>query len=66
MALNAGDLDRNALAAVKAVSEGYPLRGMLRLSAEPGGAETPARADPSRGYCLGRRTTAAGDRCPSR
>ena len=49
MALNAGDPDRNALAAVKAVSDSYPLRGMLRLSAEPGGAETLARAVPPAG-----------------
>ena len=49
MALNAGDPDRNALAAVKAVSDGYPLRGTLRLSAEPGGAETAARAVPTAG-----------------
>ncbi len=49
MALNAGDPDRNALAAVKAVSEGYPLRGMLRLSDAPGGEETAARAVPPMG-----------------
>ena len=49
MALNSGDPDRNALAAVKAVSDGYPLRGTLQLSAEPGGAETAARAIPPAG-----------------
>jgi len=49
MALNARDLDRNALAAVKAVSMGYPLRGALRVKTEPGAAETLTREVPSRG-----------------
>ena len=49
MALNARDLDRNALAAVKAVSKGYPLRGALRVKAEPGAAETLTREVPSPG-----------------
>lgn len=49
MALNARDLDRNALAAVKAVSQGYPLRGALRVKAEPGAAETLTRDVPAPG-----------------
>ena len=49
MALNAGDLDRNALAAVKAVSGGYPLRGALRVSAAPGAAEALTREIPAPG-----------------
>jgi putative ABC transport system permease protein len=49
MALNAADLDRNALAAVKAVSQGYPLRGTVRLSAGPGAPDAPVREVPARG-----------------
>jgi putative ABC transport system permease protein len=49
MALNAADLDRNALAAVKAVSPGYPLRGTLRVSEAPGVADAPTRAIPPPG-----------------
>ena len=49
MALNARDLDRNALAAVKAVSQGYPLRGALRVKAEPGAAEKLTRDVPAPG-----------------
>jgi putative ABC transport system permease protein len=49
MALNARDLDRNALAAVKAVSGGYPLRGALRVSAAPGAAEALTREIPAPG-----------------
>ena len=49
MALNARDTDRNALAAVKAVSAGYPLRGTLRVSAEPGATDGATREVPARG-----------------
>lgn len=49
MALNARDTERNALAAVKAVSAGYPLRGTLRVSAEPGAADAATREVPARG-----------------
>ena len=62
MALNASDPDRNALAAVKAVSAGYPLRGTMRLSASPAEPKQPTRADPAGRSGLGRRATAAGDR----
>ncbi|HWP19285.1 MAG TPA: FtsX-like permease family protein [Burkholderiaceae bacterium] len=37
------------LVTVKAVSEGYPLRGELRLTDRPGGAEQAVRAIPPRG-----------------
>jgi putative ABC transport system permease protein len=41
MALSDKDPDRNALAAVKAVSAGYPLRGRLRVSEAPGADDAP-------------------------
>ncbi len=49
MALNANDPDRNALAAVKAVSPGYPLRGTMQLAREPGGPDEPTRQIPPAG-----------------
>jgi putative ABC transport system permease protein len=49
MALSERDADRNALAAVKAVSPGYPLRGRLRVSDAPGGADQPTREIPAPG-----------------
>ena len=49
MALNANDPDRNALAAVKAVSTGYPLRGTMQLAREPGGPDEPTRQIPPAG-----------------
>jgi putative ABC transport system permease protein len=49
MALSADHADRNALAAVKAVSAGYPLRGALRVSSAAGGDDQPTREIPARG-----------------
>ena len=49
MALSERDADRNALAAVKAVSPGYPLRGRLRVSDAPGEADQPTREIPAPG-----------------
>jgi putative ABC transport system permease protein len=49
MALSERDADRNALAAVKAVSAGYPLRGRLRVSNAPGEADQPTRDIPAPG-----------------
>jgi putative ABC transport system permease protein len=49
MALNAANLDRNALAAVKAVSPGYPLRGTMRVSQQAGDADAPTREIPQPG-----------------
>ncbi len=49
MAVNAEDPNLNALAAVKAVSPGYPLRGTLRVQSAPDAADEPARAIPDPG-----------------
>ncbi|MGZ8980095.1 MAG: ABC transporter permease [Burkholderiaceae bacterium] len=49
MALSERDADRNALAALKAVSPGYPLRGRLRISDAPGEADQPTREIPAPG-----------------
>jgi putative ABC transport system permease protein len=49
MALSERDRDRNALAAVKAVSAGYPLRGRLRISEAPGTADAPTADVPAQG-----------------
>ena len=49
MALSATDADRNALAAVKAVSSGYPLRGTLRVAAAADGPDAPTREIPAAG-----------------
>lgn len=49
MAINAAAPDFNALAAVKAVSDGYPLRGTLRVQTAPDAADEPARAIPAPG-----------------
>ncbi|HYF57485.1 MAG TPA: FtsX-like permease family protein, partial [Burkholderiaceae bacterium] len=37
------------LASVKAVGDGYPLRGTVRVASEPGGADAPADGIPARG-----------------
>jgi putative ABC transport system permease protein len=49
MALDAANPDRNALAAVKAVSAGYPLRGALRVAPAAEAADAPTRGIPARG-----------------
>ncbi len=49
MALSAADPDRYTLAAVKAVSDAYPLRGTLRVAPSIGGAETAAQSVPAPG-----------------
>jgi putative ABC transport system permease protein len=49
MALAASDQDRNALAAVKAVSDGYPLRGTLRITEAAGQLERATREVPAPG-----------------
>ncbi len=49
MALSERDADRNALAALKAVSPGYPLRGRLRISDAPGNADQPTQDIPAPG-----------------
>lgn len=49
MALNAGNADFSALAAVKAVSDGYPLRGTLRVKRSLEAPDEPTRATPAPG-----------------
>jgi putative ABC transport system permease protein len=49
MAFAEADAERNVLAAVKAVSPGYPLRGALRIAERPGAADVVARDIPARG-----------------
>lgn len=49
MALNAGNPDFTTLAAVKAVSDGYPLRGTLRVKRTLEAPDEPTRATPAPG-----------------
>lgn len=49
MAVSASDPDVNALAAVKAVSNGYPLRGTMRVQASVSEPDGPTRAVPDPG-----------------
>ena len=49
MALSEKDGDRNALAAVKAVSAGYPLRGRVRVSNAPAEEDRPTQDIPAPG-----------------
>lgn len=49
MAMSAADPDRHALAAVKAVGDGYPLRGTLRIAPAIGAEESAARTVPAPG-----------------
>jgi putative ABC transport system permease protein len=49
MAIAVSDQDRNALAAVKAVSDGYPLRGTLQIADAAGQRERATREVPAPG-----------------
>lgn len=49
MARSEADADRNALVAVKAVSDGYPLRGRLQVADSLEGADRPVREVPASG-----------------
>ena len=49
MAISEKDADATALAAVKAVSDGYPLRGRVRVAAARDGADAPAENVPQPG-----------------
>lgn len=49
MAISEADADATALAAVKAVSEGYPLRGRVRVASARDGADAPAEGVPQPG-----------------
>lgn len=49
MAINAGNAELTTLAAVKAVGDGYPLRGTLRTRAAIEGDDAPAGGIPPRG-----------------
>lgn len=41
--------ERSVLVSLKAVEAGYPLRGAVRVSSQPGGPDAPAEAIPARG-----------------
>jgi putative ABC transport system permease protein len=49
MAINAADVDFNTLAAVKAVSPGYPLRGAVRVQRSASEPDRPAESIPQPG-----------------
>ena len=49
MVISAQDADATALAAVKAVSDGYPLRGRVRVAGARDGADAPADGIPQPG-----------------
>ncbi len=49
MVISETDADANSLAAVKAVSTGYPLRGRVRVAAERDGTDAPAQGVPQPG-----------------
>lgn len=49
MAISEADADATALAAVKAVSAGYPLRGRVRIAGARDGADAPADGVPAPG-----------------
>ncbi len=49
MALNPRDTDVSALAAVKAVTNNYPLRGTMRVADAIGATDAPTRTVPARG-----------------
>ena len=46
MVISEADADASTLAAVKAVSAGYPLRGRVRVATDAGGADAPADGVP--------------------
>ena len=49
MVISEADAEANSLAAVKAVSDGYPLRGRVRVASSRDGADAPAQGVPQPG-----------------
>ena len=49
MVISESDAEANSLAAVKAVSDDYPLRGLVRVATERDGTDAPAQGGPRRG-----------------